>query len=142
MKERIMGSFKEEITISNNRDEGNARQGLIPQTEVRSVTVKALPDTGVMRLVINEELRQALGLDIVGTRRASYADGRSGEYSLTEPVSIHWKNRNAVCRAAVMAEAKQVLLGAIPLEDMDLMVDPVNLRLTGVHGDVEEEYCY
>jgi hypothetical protein len=35
-----------------------------------------------------------------------------------------------------------VLLGAIPLEDMDLMVDPVNQRLVGVHGDEQLGMLY
>jgi hypothetical protein len=142
MRKRNVGNFKEEITLTNNRDEMDARRGLIPRAKVRSVTIKAVPDTGATRLVISEELRQTLGLSIVERRRASFANGTTGRCGLTEPVSIRWKDRGAICQAAVIRGARKVLLGAIPLEGMDLIVDPVNLRLTGAHDDIEEEIYY
>jgi hypothetical protein len=58
---------------------------------------------------------------------------------VTDPVAVHWKNRETACPALVIPNAKAILLGAIPLEGMDLMVDPVNQQLVGVHGE-EEEY--
>jgi hypothetical protein len=42
------------------------------------------------------------------------------------------------CRPLVIPNATEVLLGAIPLEDMDLMVDPVGQKLVGRHGDRPE----
>jgi hypothetical protein len=39
------------------------------------------------------------------------------------------------CEAVVLPNATEVLLGAIPLEGMDLMVDPVAEKLVGRHGD-------
>ena len=133
--EQDMGLFKEEITLANATDRGAARRGMIPESEIRSITVKARPDTGAWTLVINEEIRQTLGLEIVGTRPGTLADGTTGAYGLTEPVEVHWKNREAVCQAAVLPASKNVLLGAMPLEGLDLYVDPVNQHLAGVHGD-------
>ena len=46
--------------------------------------------------------------------------------------------RSITVNAVVDTAAETVLLGAIALEGMDLMVDPVNLDLVGVHGDHEE----
>ena len=54
------------------------------------------------------------------------------------PVDIYWKNRSSSQRAVVIPGAEDVLLGAIPLEDMDLMVNPVNQELVGIHGDIVE----
>jgi hypothetical protein len=54
---------------------------------------------------------------------------------VTEPVEIRWKDRSTACRAVVMPGAENILLGAIPLEDMDLMVNPVKQVLEGVHGN-------
>jgi hypothetical protein len=72
-----------------------------------------------------------------GRRYARYrgVDGASAQYGLTEPVEICWKDRRTSQEAVVLPEAKNILLGALPLEGMDLMVDPVNQRLVGVHGD-------
>lgn len=88
-----------------------------------------------MTLVINDATYQALGLDIEGIRMARVADGRSVESKVTSPVYIRWKNRNTACPARLLPGAKNVLLGAIPLEDMDLMVDMAHQCLVGVHGD-------
>ncbi|MDR0597981.1 MAG: hypothetical protein LBG14_05680, partial [Treponema sp.] len=76
----------EEITLSNARDVGNARAGVISDGEIRSVTLDALPDTGTWTLVINEEIRRKLGLAIVETVDSSLADGSTTQYGLTEPV--------------------------------------------------------
>jgi len=54
---------------------------------------------------------------------------------MTEPVKIIWKDRHTSQQAVVIPGTKEVLLGALPLEGLDLCVDPVNRRLVGVHGD-------
>ena len=68
---------------------------------------------------------------------AKLADGSPQTYGLTEGVQIQWKNRNAVCQAIVVPNANNVLLGAIPLEAMDLIVHPSKQELVGAHGDTE-----
>jgi clan AA aspartic protease len=130
-----MGLVYAEITLKNGDDVAGARAGRITEGEIRAVTVDALVDTGCGSLVITEEVRKKLGLSAQGTRWATLADGARQAYSLTEPVEIHWKNRDSVCRALVVPDADNVLLGAIPLEDMDLIVDPLRQQLKGAHGD-------
>jgi clan AA aspartic protease len=133
-QERDMSIFKEEITLANARDIGNAKEGLIPGTKIRKMTTEAMPDTGAWTLVINEETRQKLGLVIEETSESTLADGKTDTYDVTEGVKIQWKNRSTVLPAVVVPDAKDILLGALPLEAMDLMVDPVHEQLVGVHG--------
>jgi clan AA aspartic protease len=128
-----MGCFKEEITLVNDRDKARVECGALK--EVRNVTLDAVPDTGAWTLVINESVRRQLGLGVGRTVRSTLADGSSAEYGLTEPVEIRWKNRATSLEALVVPGAKHVLLGALPLEGLDLMVDPVKRRLAGIHGD-------
>jgi clan AA aspartic protease len=130
-----MGYFKEEITLSNTSDQGSARRGYIKESEIRTLKVEAMPDTGAWTMVINEEVRQKLGLSIMETARSSLANGQSDIYDVTEGIEIQWKNRKTVLPAVVVPNAKDILLGALPLEAMDLMVDPVHQKLVGVHGD-------
>ena len=130
-----MGTFLEEITLENMMDKGLAKRGHIKDTEVRTIKVEAIPDTGAWTLVINEEVREKLGLDIEDKVNSTLADGTATQYPLTEPVTIQWKNRSATLPAVVIADAKKVLLGALPLEAMDLIVDPVRHTLAGAHGD-------
>jgi clan AA aspartic protease len=130
-----MGCFMEEITLANAGDLRDVKRGRMSQNEVHSVTLEAMPDTGAWTLIINEELQQGLGLDIVDRVDTTLADGSIVEYGLTEPVEVRWKERRVACEAVVIPGATDILLGALPLEGMDLMVDPVNKRLVGVHGD-------
>ena len=130
-----MGIVYAEITLKNSLDVGKAEEGLIKEPEIRQTTVTAMVDTGAGTLVINEELRMRLGLKIKGLRRATFANEVKEICKVTEPVEIHWENRSSAVRALVVPDSSEVLLGAIPLEDMDLMVDPVRQVLTGAHGD-------
>jgi len=130
-----MGNVYAEITLLNDRELKNVEDGFLPASAVHTLTTEALVDTGATRLVINEDLRQQLNLKIKSERPVTLADGTSYTCKMTEEVLIRWKDRESICRALVLPDAKHILLGAIPLEDMDLMVDPVNQILKGVHGD-------
>ena len=131
-----MGIVRTEITLKNDGDVTNAQRGIIKEPEIRQTVVQAVADTGALNLVINEELRKQLGLLVTGTRTATLADNTKKTVKIAQAVEIHWQNRSMVCRPWVV-DSGNVLLGAIPLEGMDLMVDPVNQTVAGVHGEEE-----
>jgi clan AA aspartic protease len=130
-----MGMIHEEISLANSTDIGMVKRGLIDKQQVRKTTVTAIVDTGAATLFITEAICQTLGLAIQGERSSRTANGARIACKITEPVEIRWKERYTACPAVVMPGAENVLLGAIPLEDMDLMVNPVKQTLEGVHGD-------
>ena len=130
-----MSTFNETITLTNARDAGNADDGLIPSAKVRSLTVDACVDTGAWFLVINEKIRAALGLNITGTTKATLADGSVKAYAVTEGVEFRWKDRSQVMGAVVLPDAAQALFGALCMEALDVMADPVDECLKGRHGD-------
>ena len=129
-----MGITYTEIKLQNAREVGNLQDGFIEKAH--EIMVNAVVDTGcTTALVINEEICQRLNLKIMGSRGITVAGGARVVCKLTEPITIHWQNRFSICHAIVMSGENTVLLGVIPLEDMDLMVDPVNGKLVGIHGD-------
>ncbi|MDR0383317.1 MAG: hypothetical protein LBH50_04960 [Spirochaetaceae bacterium] len=130
-----MGTVYTEIILKNAGDVTNVGRGLIQEKDVRSVTVNALADTGAGTLVINEDVCNKLGLAIEGLRKATLADNSKSFCKVTEPVKIYWKDRTTACMALVIPGDGDVLLGAIPLEDMDLIVHPASQELRGAHGD-------
>ena len=130
-----MGYVYTDLTLKNTKDVIFARSGMIKDENIRQMTVQAMVDTGAGTLVINEAIQRELGLEIMGERPVTLADKTYKLCEFTEPVEIHWKNRSTTVRAVILTGAEEVLLGAIPLEDMDLMVDPVRRELTGAHGD-------
>jgi clan AA aspartic protease len=129
-----MGTVYADITLKNAIDVGNVLRGTMREHEVRQTAVSAMVDTGMGTLVITEAVREKLGLRVTGLRNATLANNTKTACKVTEPVEIHWKNRDTTCRALVVPEG-EILLGAIPLEDMDLIVNPVKQELAGAHGD-------
>ena len=131
----MMGLVYTGITLKNASDTMACKRGFIKEHEIREATLEALVDTGAATLVINEELRQALGLDIQGTKQATLANDEKEMVKIADPVEVHWKNRKMTCQPWVVSGSGEILLGAIPLEDMDLKVDPAKHELVGAHGD-------
>ena len=120
-----MSMVHTEIILKNAEDLIFARDGYKKKTEVRQITVQALVDTGAWTLVINEEIREKLGLSITGTGYGTLADGVENEYAMAGPVELKWKDRRVLLDALVIPEADNILLGAIPLEAMDLTINPL-----------------
>jgi clan AA aspartic protease len=134
-KEEPMGFVETEITLINVKDEVRAEDGNISIDKVRKETVQATVDTGAMSLILTEELYQKLGLSQTGVINANLADGRRLPCIVTSDVRILCNKRRAVIEAVVIPGAKKVLLGVLPLESMDLTIDPKRQTLVGVHGD-------
>jgi clan AA aspartic protease len=132
-----MGSVYAEITLKNAVDTGNCENGFIKESEIRQETITALVDTGAATFVITQELHRQLGLRVQGTKQVRLANASKETVNIAGPVEVHWKNRAMVCRPWVISGNGKFLLGAIPLEDMDLIVDPARQVLTGAHGDEE-----
>lgn len=129
-----MGNVYAEIIVKNCLDLGKAREGLISENDVRTITLTALVDTGATSLVINDDICQKLGLTVIKNGTANLAGNVRMECKITEPVQINWKDRQ-VDISAVILPGDKILLGVIPLEFMDLIVDPVRQELVGVNGD-------
>ncbi|MDR1788411.1 MAG: hypothetical protein LBR16_08200 [Treponema sp.] len=136
-----MGLVRDDFTLKNACDVANARRGGIKEKAVRQVTLRALADTGAATLVINEEVRRKLGVEVKRLRRVYDANDHWEVCKVTEPVEVHWHDWSMSCEALVTSESGETLVGAIPLEDMDLLVDPVRLQLVGAHGDEVVTCC-
>jgi clan AA aspartic protease len=92
------------------------------RSDLGSVSVEALADTGSVYLVIPQHIQLQLGLEAVSEKEVTLADDTKRMVPYVGPLEVRFKNRTAFTGAIVMGE--QVLLGAIPMEDMDLVVLP------------------
>jgi clan AA aspartic protease len=129
-----MGEVRAEITLVNVGDQEVANRGYMPKDQVRHLTVNAVIDTGAWMLVINEKIREALGLRVEKSTQSTVAGGGKIVGGITEPVRVRWKDRDTVCEAVCLPGEEDVLMGAIPLEGMDLIVHPLENKVTGKHG--------
>ena len=100
--------------------------------DLAAFAVKALADTGAMYLCIPRHV--AIQLDLVAheQREVTLADGSRATVDYVGPVEVRFANRR--CFVGAMVIGDEVLLGAIPMEDMDLVVHPQTRQVT-VHPD-------
>jgi clan AA aspartic protease len=114
----------ERIKLVNEYDEENANLGRLQPDDVRSVEIEALVDTGATMLVLPADVVDRLGLLPAGYRKVRYADGRIQEVPWVSGVRITILGRETVTNALVVAAGAMPLIGQIPLEELDLLVDP------------------
>jgi clan AA aspartic protease len=137
-----MGTVYAELTLKNEWDVGQAAGGFIKEDEIRTTKVTAIVDTGSYSLMIDEQTMQKLGLGTTGEQRIRIANGERVACPVTTPVEINWKDRQSVMRVIVVPGLPHVLLGLLPLEEMDLIVHPHRHELVGAHGDAIEYMAY
>lgn len=124
-----MGLIHAEIELINGDDLALARRHYLDQDEVKRMWVTALVDTGSYMLCINENIQEQLQLPIVEKRKGQLANGEIVEYDVVSSVELRFKNRRTICNAMVLPGDSEVLLGAIPLEDMDVLIHPQRQEL-------------
>lgn len=89
---------------------------------LESIEVDALVDSGAVHLCIPEHIRIQLELDEIDKKEVTLADGSKKLIPYVGPIEIKFKNRVGFAGALVMGD--QPLLGAISMEDMDLVIIP------------------
>ena len=106
-----------------------ARSELSNQREpdLQPISTQALADTGALMLCIPEHLALQLRLEQQSEREVTVADGRSMTVPYVGPVKVTFGDRLCFVGALVMGD--DVLLGAVPMEDMDLTVHPSRQQL-------------
>ena len=112
-----MGLIYADIELSNPREPG-----------LRPVSVRALVDSGAITLCIPEHVALQLNFAELEKREVTIATGRSSLVPYVGPVQIRFDNRNCFTGALVLGDS--VLLGAVPMEDMDLVINPRLQQLT------------
>lgn len=129
-----MGLIYAEIELINAGDIALARKNYIDKTDVKRITIDMVVDKSTYYLCINEEIQAQLQLSFVEKRSAFTADNRLIEMDVVGPVIVKFKNRTTSCLAMVLPGNSEPLLGAIPLEDMDVLIHPLRQELI-VHPD-------
>ena len=106
-----MGLIRGNVSLSNPH-----------QPEFSALSVNALADTGAVHLCIPEHLAIQLNLSELEKREVVLADGHRRKVPYVGPVEVGFGNRR--CFTGAMVLGNEVLLGAIPMEDMDLVLRP------------------
>jgi clan AA aspartic protease len=124
-----MGLVYADIEIINGGDLEMARRNIIGEDEIKRMPLNILVDTGAYYLCINETIQEQLGLTLKEKRKGQLADGSVVEYDVVGPVELKFKNRRCNVDAMVLPGDNEPLLGAIPMEDMDVLIHPLRQEL-------------
>jgi predicted aspartyl protease len=136
MESELMGRVTTEATIENLADLWQAQRGSLPMDQVRRVQVSdALVDTGATSLALPTRIIQQLGLAKRYEKRATSSTGVVN-VSVYEAVRLTIQGRDVTVDPIEVPDEVPVLIGQIPLEWLDLVVDPKGRRLVGnpAHG--------
>lgn len=106
-----MGLVRTKLMLSNPR-----------RSDLDAIEVEALVDTGAMHLCLPSPVAARLDLEELEQRTVTIADGTTRRVPYAGPIKTAFGNRS--CYTGAMVFGDEVLLGAIPMEDMDLVVRP------------------
>ncbi|HEY4422636.1 MAG TPA: clan AA aspartic protease [Pyrinomonadaceae bacterium] len=126
---RGMGYVYAEIELTNEDDVVLHRHGLLLESEIKKVKCRALVDSGAWDLVINEEVQHQLDLPVIDRQAVEMADETVIEVDVVGPIEIRFESKTTIVSAVVMPGTSEVLLGAYPMEGLDVMIDPKGERL-------------
>lgn len=136
MENEAMGHAVAEAAIENLEDRWAVRNGLKKSEDARVIVVPdALVDTGATLLSIPTRLIQQLGLRKAGAQRVNISRG-TAEADMYEAVRLTIKGRSCTMDVLEVPDATPVLIGHIPLEHLDFVIDPRSQSLIGnpAHG--------
>src|SRR5579859_8050850 len=118
-----MGKVYADIELINAIDSELARRNQLDKDEVKRLPVRILVDTGAYMLCINERMQEILQLPAKGKKTFYLANHEPMECEVVGPVDIRFENRDTTCNALLLPGDSEPLLGQIPLEEMDVLID-------------------
>ena len=124
-----MGLVYAEIELINGEDLVLARRHYIGEDEIKRMHVNMLVDSGSVYMCINENIQEQLLLPVLERRKGQLANDHIVEYDVVGPLEVRFKNRRCSVNAMVLPGENEPLLGAIALEDMDVLIHPQRQEL-------------
>jgi clan AA aspartic protease len=124
-----MGVVYADITLINAVDVELAERHIIGEEEIKQMTVRMLVDSGAYLMSINRSVQEQLNLRFIERRKVRLADETVREFEVVGPITVKFKNRTATCSALVLEDESECLLGAIPLEELDVLIHPLRQEL-------------
>jgi len=124
-----MGLVYADVELINGADMVVADKNYIEKSKIRKMTVNMLVDSGAYMLAINENIQQQMQFPIIEKRIFELAGGQNVEYEVVSLVELRFKNRRCIVDAVLLPGDSEPLLGAIPMENMDVLIDPKQQEL-------------
>ena len=120
-----MGEIVVNIELENVVDRGRAKEGELPEADIRRAAIPAVADTGAIMIALPEDVVSRLGLDLESSITATYADGRQGELPVAGPLLVRIGDRSMPANCIVLPQGTDALVGQLIMEGLDLVADCV-----------------
>ena len=120
---QAMGRVTVDVELANNRELQMAEGGMLAADQVHRVRLSGIVDSGASYLVLPESIATQLRLPMAGTATVRYADARSATRQVVDQISLELAGRRGTFKAILEPNRTDALIGAIVLEDLDLLVD-------------------
>jgi clan AA aspartic protease len=126
-----MGEIVSEMHLENAVDRGNVEEGRLEESEIRTVEIEGVVDTGARAgLALPQDVVDRLGVRTQRQVDAELADGRRTALPVVGPINVTIEGRTTVTEAFALPEGRDALIGQIVLEGLDLLADCTRERLT------------
>ena len=140
-----MGKVVTRVELFSCGDEEMVERGQLRADQIRRDSIEALADTGATLMSIPQDVIDKLGVRVFSERVSRFANGETAVKKISGPVHIRVMGRDALVVTMATHPGLPSLLGQIPLESLDLLVDPKRQRLIAGHPDYPNEQlieCY
>ncbi len=127
--DETMGRVTVEFMVANNQEVQDASRGRMASEQVHWFQLPGVVDTGSTHLVLPTDVADRLNFPKAGEQVVRYGDRHSATRTMVEEVRVELLGRRGTFRAILKPERTTALIGAIVLEDLDLIVDCKNNRL-------------
>jgi clan AA aspartic protease len=124
-----MGITYAEVELVSVEDLFLLRRNHISDDQVKRLKVLALVDSGASMMAVTESLKRLLDLPKVDEMQAELGDGSIVQLEVVGPVEVRFQNRRTIVNAMVVPDNGDVLLGAIPMQGLDVLIDPKQEQL-------------
>lgn len=128
-REKKVGRFKVEIELANNDEMAAVRLGMLTPDQVRRVKIQGYVDSGASGLVLPSAVAKKLGITPTGKVKVTYANRQSSQRDKVEGIYLELVGRHGVFTAHLEPKRDTALIGAIVLEELDLLIDSRRERI-------------
>ncbi len=124
-----MDAIYAEIELLNGDDLVLLRSGHVSKDQLKRMVVTMKVDARTVMPAINECIQEQLKIPVVDRRQVRLASDRSVYCDIVAPLEIRFRNRATTCRAIVLPGDSAPSLGAIAINDMDVLIHPLRQEL-------------
>ncbi len=132
-----MGLIYAKLALQNPVELALFQKGFIKESEIKRELVTALVDSGAYMMCINEHIQTQLDLPLLRYAEVELADGAIKKLPIVGPLTVNFANRGTNCDAVVLPGKSEILLGAIPMEALDVVL---NLKKQTMEVNPEAPY--